>query len=145
MNDYLLFLEEAGLASEEEFESLIDSLPEVDFGSIDFYSVDLEDIDTIAIGMMEAVLKSNDFEDVFISDVDVNEKTYCVEHCSSKEELDKVKDLFPEWTLENYDDTLEWIDENKANEEYNAKMKFISSYLSNIPMEDLKEFVKKYE
>ena len=145
MNDYLLFLEEAGLASEEEFESLINSLPEVDFGSIDFYSVDLEDIDTIAIGMMEAVLKSNDFEDVFISDVDVNEKTYCVEHCSSKEELDKVKDLFPEWTLENYDDTLEWIDENKANEEYNAKMKFISSYLSNIPMEDLKEFVKKYE
>ena len=145
MNDYLLFLEEAGLATEEEFESLIDSLPEVDFGSIDFYSVDLEDIDTIAIGMMEAVLKSNDFEDVFISDVDVNEKTYCVEHCSSKEELDKVKDLFPEWTLENYDDTLEWIDENKANEEYNEKVKFISSYLSNIPMEDLKEFVKKYE
>ena len=37
MNDYLLFLEEAGLPSEEEFESLIDSLPEVDFrGRITF-------------------------------------------------------------------------------------------------------------
>jgi hypothetical protein len=145
MNDYLLFLEEAGLPTEEEFESLIDSLPEVDFGSIDFYSIDLEDLETIAIGMMEAILKANDLDEIFISDVDVDEKTYCVEHCSNKEELDKVKDLFPEWTLENYDDTLEWIDENKVNEEYNAKREFISSYLSNIPMEDLKEFVKKYE
>ena len=145
MNDYLLFLEEAGLPSEEEFESLVDSLPEVDFGSIDFYSIDLEDLETIAIGMMEAILKANDLDEMFISDVDVDEKTYCVEHCSDKEELDKVRDLFPEWTLENYDDTIEWMEENKVNEEYNAKLKFISSHLGNIPMEDLKEFIKKYE
>ena len=44
-----------------------------------------------------------------------------------------------------YDDTLEWMEENKINEEYNTKLKFISSHLGNIPMEDLKEFIKKYE
>jgi len=145
MEKYQEFLENIGLISENEFGEVINSLPEVNISEVGFeYSDYIQDItgDSIARDIITHILNENT-EYTYVDEVDFESRTYSIEDVETLEELDEIKNLFPNWTLTNYDELKNDIAENKKQEaeeaERNNLLKTIS-FKANI--EQLRNFVE---
>lgn len=151
MTKYQKFLEQLGVISEENFNKIAECFPQVSIDSLDFSEIDtyydMDNTDAIAKVFITVLL--NAYEWVYVEDIDFNTKTMSLWDVRSLEDLEKIKEEFSEWTIENEEELKEEILESEKEEKMSAKRAIkigvIEDVIDNIPLEELKEFVKGYD
>ena len=142
MTKYQEFLDGINVIPENLFYEILDSLPEYDSNRVDFFNVcDFDSQDEIAAEIIASILLK--WNQVTCDCVNFEEKTFNLVDVESLKDLNEINATFSEWTITNY---------NKCKEEFLLEEKekekdiFIYNYdFSNVPLEDLKKFLKKYE
>lgn len=144
---YKKFLEKCEIISEDNFNKIIESLPEFDDDNItyDLYSIDsFEEISEIIIN---SILR--DWDCVYAINVDFEEKRFELWDVQSLEDLEEIVKKFSKWTISNYSELKKDLEEEqkiKCEESENTKkLSLIKSVINNIPLEDLKTFISKYD
>ena len=142
MTKYQEFLESARVITEDLFNEVVNSLPECDLTKIAFDEMyDLDSQDEIAEMIINFIL--SDWNYVTSEEVNFEQKTFQLTDVECYKDLEEIVKLFSEWTITNYDEIKEWSLEQEKNKEKDI---LIHNYdFSNIPLEDIKEFLKKYE
>jgi len=142
MTKYQEFLNGINVIPEDLFYEVLDSLPEYDSDKADFLNVyDYNSQDEIAAEIIATILLN--WSCVTCEDVDFERKTFTLVDGSSLEDLEEIKETFSKWTINNYEECKEWFLSEETNKEKDV---FIHNYdFSNVPLKDLKEFLKKYE
>ena len=146
MITYSEFLEKIGIVSEDDFDSLIKSLPDCDIEDVDFDVYDYESITSVAFSIISSII-SNKW-DVYVDDINVEKYTIELNDADSIEDLDEIVEYFNKWTISNYDEIknsiLECEEEEKSNKEHKLKMDMIGSVIDKISLEDIKKFINDY-
>ena len=142
MTKYQEFLESARVIPEDLFDEVVNCLPECDLTKIAFDEMyDLDSQDEIAEMIINFIL--SDWNYVTSEEVNFEQKTFQLTDVECYKDLEEIVKLFSEWTITNYDEIKEWSLEQEKNKEKDI---LIHNYdFSNIPLEDIKEFLKKYE
>ena len=146
MYDYQDYLSGLGVISEEDFYEVIDSLPDFDEMSlsVDIYS----DQNELALECINAIL-CDISSNAWVDKIDFNNKTLEIDGVESVSELEEIADLLEEWTITNYEDEVNSIEETKENtiehEEYVRKWNIIKNSIYRIPEEELIKLVEKYD
>ena len=142
MTKYQEFLNTAGIISEDLFNEIVNSLPEYDSNKVDFSNIYMLDSqDEIASEIIATILLN--WSCVTCENVDFERRTFDLVDGSSLEDLEEIKESFSKWTINNYEECKEWFLSEEANKEKDV---FIHNYdFSNVPLEDLKKFLEKYE
>lgn len=147
MIKYSEFLEKVGVVSEDEFNSLIESLPDCDIEDVEFDVYDYESIASAAVSIIDSIVK-NKWNDARVDDVDLEERTIELDDVESVEDLDEIVEYFSGWTISNYDeikrDILEYEEEEKVSKEHQQKMDMLGSVIDKISLEDVKKFINDY-
>jgi len=147
MTKYQQFLEKINIISEETFNEIVDEFPNVDIEELDFCYNDFDTVDDVARAFIDVVLKEYDY--AYPEELDFEARTISIEDVESLEDLESIKQKLSNWNITNYSELREYLlEEEKANEkdaEHQKKMNLITNTIDNIPIEDLKEFLKKYE
>ena len=123
MTKYQEFLDAIGIISENDFNEIIDSLPNFNIDEsisrdIDFY--DLSSLDSVSSIIINEILKNWDY--CYAEDVDFIDKTFELNDVDSLEDLKEIKNTFPKWTIINYDDLKSQIEEERNENENYCKM-----------------------
>jgi hypothetical protein len=142
MTKYQEFLNGINVIPEDLFYEVLDSLPEYDSDKIDFLNIyDYTSQDEIAAEIIATILYN--WPSVTCDCVNFEKKTFDLVDVESLKDLNEINTTFSKWTITNY---------NKCKEEFLLEEKekerdaFIYNYdFSNVPLEDLKKFLKKYE
>lgn len=142
MTKYQEFLNNAGIISEDLFNEIINSLPEYDTNKADFSNLFMLDSqDEIASEIIATILYN--WPCFTCENVDFEKRTFDLVDGSNLEDLEEIKKAFSKWTITNYEECKKWFLDEKEDEE---KIEFLNNYdFSNVPLKDLKEFLKKYE
>lgn len=142
MTKYQEFLNGINIIPEDLFYEVLDSLPEYDSDKADFLNVyDYNSQDEIAAEIIATILLN--WSQVTCECVNFEKKTFNLVDVESLKDLREINATFSKWTIANYDDCKEWLLNEESNKEKDV---FIHNYnFSNVPLEDLKEFLKKYE
>ena len=135
MTKYQEFLKAINVISEESFNEVINSLPEVEIESIDFEYDDTQD--DIARQIINYLLSKFDY--VYVDDIDFAEKTVDIDDVDSLDDLKEIVSMFPKWTIANYDELLEDMQERDQESEVTSLLDEIKL---NANLNQLKEFVK---
>ena len=147
MIKYSEFLEKVGVVSEDEFNSLIESLPDCDIEDVEFDVYDYESIASTAVSIVDSIVR-NKWNDAWVDDVDLEEHTIELDDVESIEDLDEIVEYFSGWTISNYDeikrDILEYEEEEKVSKEHQQKMDMLGSVIDRISLEDVKKFINDY-
>lgn len=140
MTKYQQFLESIGVISEDLFNEIIDSLPEVDIDSIDFELNDeLDSLDEIARHIISYILQNWDY--VYVDELDFERKTFVLEDVQSLDDLKEIKETFSKWTITNYDDLVEQFkEEENEDREYTEFESLLNKIRFNASIEQLKKF-----
>ena len=143
MITYNKFLNEVGIISEEEFNEIIASLPEINNFDPRVFDLleDLQDKDSVANCLITSILY--DFSSVYVEDVDFEYKCFVLQDVDSLEDLYTIKDLFTNWTISNFEDLekeLRAYEEGKEEEEKYRNL--IQEISEKATYEQLKEFLK---
>jgi hypothetical protein len=139
---YQQFLENVDVISEEKFNEIIDSLPEINIENINFsyLNPDFNDEDEIACIIIDSILEC--FNYVYVEDVSFSNKTFSLEDVESLEDLEEIKNIFSNWTIDNYDELLEELEEEeKSNKENSEREKLILFITNNATIDQLRKFV----
>lgn len=138
MTKYEQFLESIGVISEDLFNNVIDSLPEIDIDLIDFELDDATSLDDIAEQIITYILQ--DWDWAYIDDLDFENKKFSLEDVKSLDDLKEIKETFSKWTITNYDDLVKQFneEENEDNEEFES---LINTIRFNATIEQLRKFV----
>jgi len=145
MVTYKEFLEKTNAISESDFDEVASLFPSVNIDSLDVQDYDplYCDKDDLARFFIAVILE--DYNCVYLDELSFENKTLTLEDVYDLEDLKSIKEELSDWTITNYYEIektlLEEEEENKEDSEHANKMEFID----NIPMEDLKEFVSKYD
>ena len=152
MSKYQEFLNECNIISEDKFNEIIDSLPEFNMKDLDLSELDYVSFrsqDEISKCIINSILY--DWNYVFVDNINFKEKTMELFDVDSIEDLESIKNKFSKWTITNYEEIkieiLEAEKDIKRSNEY-CERKSISDYIiknENIPLNDLREFIKKYD
>ena len=142
MTKYQEFLNKANIISEDSFNEIVDSLPEYDSSKVEFESLYMFDSqDEIASEIIATILLN--WSDVTCENVDFERKTFDLVDVTCLKDLREINATFSKWTITNYDECKEECLCEESNKEKDV---FIHNYdFSNVPLEDLKEFLEKYE
>lgn len=119
MITYNEFLNEVGIISEEEFNEIMASLPEInDFDSqmFDLYLEDFQDKSSVANLLIAYIL--DDFNYVYVEDVNFEDKCFVLQDVDSLEDLEAIKKLFNHWTIENYDELVKELAEKEKEDRF---------------------------
>ena len=119
MITYNEFLNDVGIISEEEFDEIIASLPTInDFDPriFDIYLEDLQDKDGVANLLITYIL--DDFNFVYAEDIDFENKCFALQDVDSLEDLETIKKLFNNWTIENYDELVEELSKEEKEDRF---------------------------
>jgi hypothetical protein len=151
MTKYQKFLEQLGVISEENFNKIAEFFPQVSIDSLDFSEIDtyydMDNADVIAKVFVTVIL--NAYEWAYVEDINFNTKTISLWDVQSLEDLEKIKEELSEWTIENEEELKEEILESEREEKMSAeraiKVGIIENVIDNIPIEELREFVKDYD
>lgn len=149
MVTYKEFLEKTNAISECDFDEVASLFPSVNIDSLDVQDYDplYCDKDDLSRFFITAILE--DYNYVYVDELSFEDKTLTLEDIYNLEDLKSIKEELSDWTITNYNELekclLEEEEENKKDSEHTNKMEFISEFIDNIPMEDLKEFVSKYD
>jgi hypothetical protein len=142
MTKYQEFLNKAHVISEELFYEIVDSLPEYDNEKTSFEDLyEFDSQDEIASEIIATILLNWPW--VTCENVNFESKSFDLVDVQSLKDLEEIKETFSKWTINNYDQCKESCIVIENEEE---KADFIRNYdFSNVPLEELKEFLKQYE
>ena len=145
------FLELVDVITEYQFNLIIESLPEIEDDNDFQYNTIIDfpgDVDEVAKGFINYILY--DFDYAYVDDVNFENKTFCIHDVYSLEDLESIKDLFPKWTIENYDEEEEYIMSNEEedidnveSDEETQKLKLLSPVLKTMSLKEVEELVNK--
>ena len=145
------FLELVDVITEYQFNLIIESLPEIEDDNDFQYNTIIDfpgDVDEVAKGFINYILY--DFDYAYVDDVNFENKTFCIHDVYSLEDLKSIKDLFPKWTIENYDEEEEYIKSNEEedidnveSDEETQKLKLLSPVLKTMSLKEVEELVNK--
>lgn len=140
MTKYEQFLDKAGVISEESFNEIIDSLPDFDIDDADFSNLyDFSSKNEILESIFSVIL--NQWNYVYVDNLDFDSKTVELDDVETIEDLEEIKNTLSKWTISNYEDLKESI--NEKNEENDEKSLLIS-LIMDLDINKLKEIVDKY-
>ena len=140
MTKYQQFLESIGIIPEDLFNEVIDSLPEVDIDLIDFELNEADSLDNIAEQIITYILQDWDY--VYVDSLDFENKTFSLEDVQSLNDLNEIKEVFSKWTISNYDDIVEQLEEEGKESEEDKEFESLLNkirYKANI--EQLRKFI----
>ena len=142
MTKYQEFLNGINVIPEDLFYEVLDSLPEYDSDKIDFLNIyDYNSQDEIAAEIIATILYN--WPSVTCECVNFEKKTFNLVDVESLKDLREINATFSKWTITNYDEYKEVLLSEETNKEKDV---FIHNYdFSNVPLEDLKKFLEKYE
>ena len=143
MMTYKELLNKLEIISEEEFNSLVNSLPDnYDSSDLEIDLYDVQSIDGLAIKIIDEILKN--WTMCWCDDANVEKRTTEIYDVQSIYDLEEIAETLKGWTISNYD---ELVDEIKSNEEESAyqehqkKMNMFQSVVDYISLEDLSKFI----
>lgn len=111
--DYLKCL---GIISEEDFNEVINSFPEfVINDNIQFTDV-LHTQDSLALDLLYYIIDSK-WNSIIIDFCNFKDKTFSIDNVDCSEDLVKIKELFPNWTIYDYDNIMKELKEKERKEE----------------------------
>lgn len=142
MITYKEFLEKANIISEELFNDIVRTLPDVDIEEVNFLDIyELDSQDEIASELIATIL--NKWDCATCSDVNFEKRTFCVDDVQSEKDLKEIVETFTNWTIANYEEALEWCKENEESEKEDEEREQILRDLRyNASIEQLREFIK---
>lgn len=146
MVTYKEFLEKTNAISESDFDEVASLFPSVNIDLLDVQDYDplYCDKDDLSRFFVAAILE--DYRYVYIDELSFEDKTLTLEDVDTLDDLKSIKSILSDWTITNYNELEKCIlEEEEENSEHANKMKFISEFIDEIPMKDLKEFVSKYD
>lgn len=143
---YLKFLSNCNIISEEDFISIINQIPNIDWDHFDWDEIDIDeynDMENIASEFISIGIIDPETKYAFIDSLDLEGKTIEIWDISDKNELDKLNNVFTKngWTISNYSEIEESLEEQKVN---TSRFKAIS-ILNNFSEEELTKFIKDHE
>lgn len=138
MITYKDLLKKCNIISEEDFNKIIDSLPEFD----DLESIpDLTDFDDVVLVFIEEIL-SRLFDYVYPDSIDFDNLELELGDVQSIEDLEEIKKLFSKWEITNYEELKSDLEKEVEEEkDYNTLINIIRS---NASLEDLEKIIKEY-
>lgn len=140
MTKYQQFLESIGVISEDLFNKVIDSLPEIDIDLVNFELDEADSPNDIAIQIISYILQDWDY--AYVDDLDFEDKTFSLDDVDSLEDLEEIKNKFTKWTITNYDDIVEQLkEEEKESEEDKEFESLLNEIRYKANVEQLKKFV----
>lgn len=114
---YKHYLKCLGIISEEEFNEVINSFPEfVINDDIQFTDV-LHSQDSLALDLLYYIIGLNLNSVIIIDFCNFKDKTFSIDNVDCSEDLVKIKELFPNWTIYNYDNIMKELKEKEKKEE----------------------------
>ena len=151
MITYKEFLNQFDIINEEDFNNIIKSLPDngkgIEAGDIDLYMSDLDNVDEVCKQFLNLYLQ--EFACACIGDVNYSKRTILLFDVTSLEDLEAIRELFSNWTIENYDEIAENLKKLKANKIESKilcdKIELIRPLLNILSFEEVKNIVKTYE
>lgn len=142
MITYKEFLEKANIISEDLFDDIVRTLPDVEIEDVSFDDIyEFDSQDEIASTIIAAILNKWDW--VTCSDVNFERRTFCLDDVQSEKDLKEIVETFTNWTITNYEEALEWCKENEKNEREEEEREKILMHLKyNATIEQLRNFEK---
>lgn len=140
---YLKFLSNCNIISEENFVSILNQIPNIDWDCFDWRELDIDeydDIGNIASEFISVGILNPETKYAHVDGLDLEEKTIELWDISDKEELDKLNNIFTKngWTIDNYSEIKESLEEQKVKST-------AMSILNNLSKEELTKFIKDHE
>lgn len=146
MITYKEFLDQVDIINEEDFNNIIKTLPDegekIEIKNLTLYTSDLNDIDEVCLQLLSLYL--NGFS-VFIDHVNYRNRTIRLSVVKSLEDLEAIKELFSNWTIENYDELVKYTKNKTEAEILCDKIRLIRPLLNTLSLEEVKNIVKTYE
>lgn len=139
---YQEFLDTLDIISEEDFNEIIDSLPEFKICEVDFNDYDADAENDIAEAIINHIL--NDWEYCFAECVNFCERRFRLYDVYSIHDLEEIAKTFDGWTISNYDELESEL--KKMEEEFKELTEFdklLCEVKSKATIKQLKEFVNK--
>ena len=147
MTKYQQFLEKLEVISEDQFDEIVKEFPDIDISLLELDSYDNYDVDDVARAFIEVILRDYDY--AYPDELDFKARTISIEDIESLEDLESIKQKFSNWNITNYDERKEYFlqeeEEEEKDAEHQMKINLITNTIDNIPIEDLKEFIEKYD
>ena len=142
MITYKEFLEKANIISEDLFDDIVRTLPDVEIEDVSFDDIyEFDSQDEIASTIIAAILNKWDW--VTCSDVNFERRTFCLDDVQSEKDLKEIVETFTNWTITNYEEALEWCKENEKNEREEEEREKILMHLKySATIEQLRNFEK---
>jgi hypothetical protein len=121
MTKYQEFLNSVGIISEDLFDEIVNSLPNIDIIDIDFSDLyGLGSCDEISEYIIN--YKLNDWNYCYSENIDFENKTFELCDVESLEDLEEIKNFFSKWTITNYDELKETITESEEEDKKRDKI-----------------------
>lgn len=141
MTKYEQFLKNLNPVLEEEFNKVINSLPEFDLNEIYYDSIITFDSDTLIYDAFDIILRK--WDSVFTDDIDIPKKEVYLYDVESLKDLEEINELFSKygWTIENYSEIKEGIIKSIQKKEKDN----IISKISEFTIDELKNIIKDHD
>ena len=147
MITYKEFLEEVNIISEEDFNEIVESLPDCDINDVEFDSNNCNDKQDIADAVINGIL--NNWNLAWTDSIDVDNRSFEVYDVECLSELEEMKETFSRWTISNYEEMKNnLLEEEKSDEMYKERREkegLFNSIIDEISLDDLKKLVNDYK
>lgn len=147
MITYSEFLEQIDIISEEDFNEIIESLPDCDINDVEFDSYNCNDERDIADAVINGIL--NNWNLTWTDSINVDNRSFEVYDVECLSDLEEIKETFSGWTISNYEemknDLLEEEKSNETDKERREKESLFNSIIDEISLDDLKKLVNDYK
>ena len=140
MTKYQQFLESIGVITEDLFNEVIDSLPEIDIDLVNFELDEADSLNDIATHIISYILQDWDY--AYVDELDFENKTFSLDDVYSLKDLEEIKNTFTKWTITNYNDIVKQLEEEEKESEEDKEFESLLNkirYKANI--EQLKKFI----
>ena len=145
MTKYQQFLQSIGIISEDLFNEILSSFPDdISIESVHWDWDDFDNVDNISKEIISSILDNYDY--VYCEDANFKNKTFELWDVSSIKDLTDIINKLPKWTLTNYDEIINSLQEDQENDECTGlKYKVFNSFVDKIPLNELEKLKEKYE
>jgi hypothetical protein len=146
MITYKELLKQYKIISEEQFNELINSLPDFDLEN-GIAVIDVDDLTSIQ-AITEFILTNcilDKFRFVYAVVISFDNKELELCDVQSLEDLEEIKNLLNKWTISNYNDIKQELLEEEQNDNYNEKLDLFKSIINDISVEQVKQIVNDYK